>query len=814
MWQTLQEFRYAMRGLRKTPGFTIVALIVLAVSIGANTAVFSVAYNVMLKSLNYRDSNRLTVITDGDTEPVSPADYLDYRAECRGSFERIEAAQAWGGAIDVHGHPEMRPSLQVSAGLFEMLGIAPERGRWFRAGEDRPGAAPVVIISHQLWQHDLDGRTDVIGSVIRISDRAYTVVGVMPASFQFAPFWYTDAQLWSPLDLANRVTDRGGRSLRVFGRLQPGVSRQQAQAQMTAIAKRLEQAYPKSNTNIKATVIGLQEKVSGPVRPTLLLLLATAGFVLLIACADIANLLLTRAIERRREIAVRMAIGASRGHLVRQLASESLLVSGMGCILGVALASWSLALLSRALPVASLPRQGEISLDSTVLLFAVGISLLTGMLCGLAPIAAASRVDFNETLKQGGRGHSGGNQRGTRGLLIATEIAAALVLLVCAGLMIRTLGRLNAVDAGFNPHRLLTLYVFAPPTVETGSERTSFYDRVDRALQAVPGVQRVSGINHLPVGGDVWGFDYVIPGRPAPAPGQTPSAVYRVVRSGYFETMQISMLRGREFSQGDNSQSTPVVIVNEKLARDQWPDQNPIGQTLDLVNLPSDSSGPSDPRKARYTIVGVAADSLQDNWTGKPAEEFYVPFGQHAGGWDISHVAFVLRTGVEPDSILAAAEHAVRSVDPRVTISDAMPMEQIIADKLWRSRLSTMLLTTFATIALVLAAVGIYGVIAYSVRQRRQEVGIRMTLGARRRDVLWLTMRESIFPVMGGVGSGLVLALAAGRWMTSLLYGVPAADPITFGFVTIGLIAVACAATLIPTWSSIGTDLVESLREE
>jgi predicted permease len=811
MRQILKELRYAARALSRSPGFTAVALLVLAVGIGANTAVFTVVYNVLLKPLNYRDSGRLVVVLTRGDNPVSPADYLDYKSQTT-ALDHMAAAQVWGGAIQRQDHSEMVPGMQVSAGLLTMLGIPPERGRLFRSGEDQPGAPPVIVISHKLWQEQFGADPNIIGSSVTIEAHPYTVVGVMPPSFQFAPFWATQTQMWTPFNMSDRRNDRAGRSIRVFARLKDGVTIDQARAQLTTIGKRLERLYPPTNAGVTIEVTRLQEEVTGPIRPTLFVLLATAALVLLIACANIANLLLTRAIGRRREIAVRLAIGAGRWDLIRQLATESLLVSITGGIAGVVLAWWSLALLSRMLPAASLPRQGEIAMEPLVLGFALLASILTGLVCGVFPAVESSGIDVNEHLKQGSRGSVGVPQRRARGLLIAAEVSLALVLLVCAGLMIRTLEQLNAVDPGFNPHNLLTMYVFAPPDEATGPRRLTFFDRVSRALAGVPGIERVSGINHLPISGDVWTFDYSVPGRAAPAPGQQPSAVYRVVRPDYFETMQIPLVQGRGFTARDNAQSQPVVVITERLARHQWPGKNPVGEMLVVPNIPW-----AEPRAVespnRFTIVGVSANVQQD-WASEPSEEFYLPQLQHADAWDQTHIAFVIRTAADPKSILSNAEAGVRAVDLNLTISELMPMEQVIGDKLWRSRICATLLGAFASIALVLAAIGIYGVIAYSVRQRRQEVGIRMALGADRRSVMTMVLRESMGFVFAGIGVGVALAVAAVHWLTSLLYGVQPRDPLTFALVVTGLIGVACAATLIPTWRAVRMDLSSVFRDE
>ncbi|MBV9227028.1 MAG: ABC transporter permease, partial [Acidobacteriaceae bacterium] len=692
-------------------------------------------------------------------------------------------------------------------------GVPPERGRLFRPGEDQPGATPVIIIGHRVWERQFSGDPSIIGKTIRVNAHLYTVVGVMPASFQFAPFWQTEAQMWTPLDLSNRIKDRAGRSLRVFARLKTGMGLEQARIQMTTIARRLEHLYPETNTGVGVEVTPLLEMVTGPVRPTLLVLWATVSFVLLIACANIANLLLTRAIGRRREIAIRLAIGAGPLHLIRQLAGESLLLSVIGGVTGVLLASWSLALLSRFLPVVSLPRLQEITVEPLVLVFATGVSLIAGLLSSLFPALASSRVDVNESLKQGSRGSAGASQSQMRGLLIAAEVSLALVLLVCAGLTLRTLERLSAVNAGFNPNHLLTMDVFAPPADDSGDKRRAFFEQVSYSLAAVPGVERVSAINHLPISGDVWTFDYSIPGRPAPAPGHSPSAVYRVIRPRYFQAMQIPLLRGREFTEQDNAQSADVIIINEKLARHQWPGRDPVGETLDLPYAPRNDAH-TKKFSHRFTIVGVSANVRQSDWAAEAEEEFYLPYLQHADAWDQNHLAFVARTAVDPKSILTAVEKSVRSVHPQLAISELMPMQEIISDKLWRSRLSAILLGVFAAIALALATVGIYGVVSYSVRQRRQEIGIRMALGARRSDVLMLALRESMGPVCVGIGIGVALAFLATRWLVTLLYGVEPTDPATFIIVITGLMGASCAATLVPAWRAISANVLTALRDE
>ncbi len=806
-----RDARYAARLLRKNAGFTAAAVLVLALGIGANTAIFSVVYSVLLKPLPYRDPGSLVVALHSGSYPVSPADFLDYRAQTR-SFAPLGAAQAWGGILAGSDKSEVVPGLQVTPDVMAMLGVQPILGRLFAPDEENPASETrVLLLSHALWQRRFASDPHVIGQPVHIGDRAYIVIGVMPPRFQFAPFWSTQAEMWTPLVLADRgrLHDRSGRSLRLFARLKPGVSVAQAQAEMDTVAHRLAAAYPETNTNLGITVVPLHEKVVGSVRQTLMLLLVTVGFVLVIACADIANLLLTRAVGRRREIAVRLAIGATRAGLVRQLAIESMLVAACGGLAGLLLARGGLDVLRVILPEASLPRQGELSIDATVFAFALVLSLAAGLISGLVPALQASRLDLAESLKEGGRSATEGRvRRRTQNVFIIAQVSLALVLLVCAGLMIRTLRQLNAVDAGFNPQRVLTFDVAEPPQYASHASRVALFKRVQDDLSSVAGVQSVGAINHLPIGGDLWTLGYDVIGRPAPPPGQDFSAVYRVIRTGYLQTMQIPLLRGRDFTEHDSEQAPAVVIINEALARRQWPNGDPVGQHIALHDLAG--SGPPLP----LTIVGVVKNVRQGAWTEDPDDEIYLPYLQRPAAFGLTTLTFVVRTGVDADAMIRTIHEHVANIDRGIPLSRVEPMEQVILDKLWRSRLSAMLLGMFAAIALVLAAVGIYGVIAYAVRQRTQEIGLRMALGATRRDVLALVMKESLTPVAIGIVLGMTTALMATRLLATLLYQVTATDPLTFALVVIALAATGALATAIPTWRAMNADPLTALRHE
>jgi putative ABC transport system permease protein len=795
-----------MRVSIKSPGFAFATILVLALGIGANTAIFSVVYSVLLKPLPYRDPGRLVVALHEGRYPVSPADFLDYRAQVH-AFDRLAAAQAWSGSLAGADKTEEIPGLQVSANMFTTLGVAPLLGRTFSSGEDRPGAPSVLVIGYGLWQRQFGGNPDVVGRTIQLTDRDYTIVGVMPRQFQFAPFWQTHAEMWTPLVLGDRVTDRAGSSLRLFARLRPGVSVAQAQAQMDTVARRLAAAYPKTNAGLSIEVVPLHEKVVGAIRPTLLLLLATAVFVLVIACADIANLFLTRAVTRRKEIAVRLAIGASRWRIVRQLAGESLGLALLGGAGGLLLARMSLGLLNAMLPAASLPRQGEVTIDAAVFGFTLLTSLVVGLVSGIVPAIQASRVDLNESLKAGGRHSTAGGGRRTRAALVIAQVSLALVLLVCAGLMIRTLRNLNVVDAGFNPRNLLALQVHAPAAAyDTAAKRVALFQRVQEKLETLPGVRSASAINHLPIGGDIWALGYDVVGRPAQPPGQEFGAVYRVIRAGYFETMQIPLLRGRAFTARDDDRSPAVVIVNEAMARQQWPGEDAVDRQIVLRE-------PNEPA-VRMTIVGVVKNVRQSDWTGAPDHEMYLPYLQRPNAFGLTALTYVVRTAGEPEMLAKSCEAAVRGIDRSIPLSQVESMQRVIADKLWRSRVSAVLLGIFAAIALALAAVGIYGVISYGVRDRTREIGIRVALGGTRTDILRLVMTTSLRPVSIGVALGLCVAIAASRLINALLYQVTATDTATYVWVVVVLTVTGILATCVPAWRAIKADPLIALRHE
>jgi predicted permease len=819
MQTLLQDLRYGARVLAKSPGFTAVAVVTLALGIGANTAIFSVVNAVLLRPLAYREPERIVTVLHEGQHPVSPANFLDFRASSR-SFDGAAAAEAWGGALDGGGSPEMVSGLRMGEGLFGLLGVPPLVGRTLQPDDYTAGRDRVLVLSHKLWQRMFGGDPAVVGRQLSLSGESYTVVGVMPPEFQFPPFWSTRAEMWTPLDLSSRAANRGANSLRVFARLKPGVAMEQARAEAETISRQLAAAYPETNAGRSLRVDPLNEKVVGNIRPALLVLAAAVAFVLLIACANVACLLLVRTAARQRETAVRVALGATRGRILRQLLAESLLLSLGGALVGVLLAVWGVDWLTSLLAGNStsfsirLPRAGEIKVDGAALAFTFAVSVVTGVLFGLAPALAASKPDLTHALKEGGRGAAGGRRR-LRESLVVAELALALVLLVGAGLLISSFVKLQQVDPGFDPKNVLSLTVSlvgAPQYV--GPSREAYYRQLTGRLEAVPGVEAVGAINHLPLAGDLWGRSIVIEGRPLPPPGQREGAAFRVTRPGYFRAMGIALRAGRDFTERDAPDAPGVVIVNETLARLQWPGEDPLGKRLTLDDPRDTSRAPQ-----WLTVVGVAKAVKQASWTDAPSNEIYLPFQQsgsfYAGrGGPFTSMTLVVRTAVEAQSLAATVQEAVRSLDRTLPVSNVVSLEQVVRDTLWQPRFSLQLIGLLAGVALLLAAVGLYGVMAYTVAERTREVGIRLALGAQRGDVLRLVVGQGMKLALAGVGIGLLAALALTRLMTRLLFEVSATDPRTFAAISALLAAVALAACWIPARRAAKTDPMVALRYE
>ncbi|HEV2829865.1 MAG TPA: ABC transporter permease [Pyrinomonadaceae bacterium] len=794
----IKDLKYAFRMMLKHRSFTFVAVFAIALGIGANTAIFSVVNGVLLRPLPYASPKELTTILHGSS-PVAPANFLDLRQESQ-TFESIAAAQLWGPSLTGRDQPEHLRALQLSANMFHLLGINPALGRAFNAQEDQTGNDHVVVLSNRLWQRRFEADPKIIGQQLMLDGANYEVIGVMPPQFEFAPFWATQTELWVPLNLAARANDRKGSSLRIFGRLKPGISREQAQAEVATIFSRLEQQYPEANKGLTLNVDSLHEKAVGKTRPALLLLLGAVGFVLLIACANVANLLMTRATARKKEIALRIALGASRARIARQLLTESVVLALLGGGLGLLFGILGLRLLLGLGPE-NLPRIQTIGIDGYVLGFTLLLSLLTGLLFGLAPVLQIRKVSFNAALKEGGRGSTDGGRRslGRRSLVIS-EVALALMLLVGSGLLVRSFLRLVSVDPGFDPHNVLTMTIsLAGSEHKTGPQRAAFFDELNERVHSLPGVESVSAINHLPLAGDLWTLGFTIEGRPALLPGEKQGAAYRIVRPDYFQTMGATMLHGRDFSARDNEQSPAVVIVNESLARRVWPNETPIGKRITVAN------------DGLREIVGVVKDVKQSEWSADANPEVYLP---HLQVPSPRGMTLVVRSSSDPLALVGAIKNAVWAIDKNLPVSEVRAMDDVVSDAIGPQRFNTILLGLFSAIALLLAVVGIYGVLSDAVTARTHEIGVRMALGARSADVLRMVVGQGMALVGIGIVVGLFGAYLLTQLMSTLLYEVSATDRATFISIPVVVAAVAFAACLVPARRATKVDPLVALRYE
>ena len=839
MNKLFQDLRYAIRSMRKRPGFTLIAVITLALGIGGSTAIFTVVDAGLLRGLPYKSSESLYHIWEvtpqkgfGQREFSYP-DYQDYLQNQ--AFE-IGAYTGGGGIMSGRGEPERVFAPSASANFFSLLGVEPFLGRTFQPGEDKQGAPRVTVLTYGLWQRRFGGDPNIVGQALTINGQSYTVVGVLPASFQFA---LRNADLWQPYQPTEaQLTRRFMHGTNLIGRLKPDVNPAQAQSELSVIAKRIEQEHHQSHAGTGVKLVPLQEQFVGQVRPILLVLLAAVGFVLLIACANVASLLLTRSLSRQKEVAIRAALGANRWRVVRQLLTESILLSLVGGAVGLLIAYWGVDALVATLPdsqLNALPFLKSLRLDSTILAFSFGLSLMTGLVFGLAPAIQSSRPDLNEVLKEGGRTAAGGAKHRLRSVLVTTEIALAVVLLVGAGLMMKSLLKLLQSDVGFNPQNVLTMTVAVPPSkYDDGTKQIAFYDRLKERVESLPGVSGSGTVNILPLqGGNTTRF--YVDGDPVPPPGQEIEANIRTVNETYFESLGVPLIAGRMFDDRDRAAAPPAnaqganaqtqgarsaqsaqgaqaapqvtnvpgaVIIGKTLADTVFGGRDPIGRRLAY----SSSGGPPD------VVVGVVGDVKIGGLDEALKPVLYFPFRRFPG----VSTNLVVRTNGDPTALVAAIRSETRALEPDVAIFNVRLMEQLIGDSpaAFMRRFPAILIGIFAGVALLLASIGIYGVVSYSVSQQTHYIGVRMALGAQASDILKMVLKQGLTLALAGMAIGAVAAFGLMRLLRSLLFEVQPTDATTFALVLGTLFVVALLACYIPARRATRVDPLIALRYE
>ena len=811
----IQDLRYALRQLHKSPGFAAVAVVTLALGIGANTAIFSVVNGVLLRPLAFKDPHTLVRVwhvpppksfPGMTTFSVSAANYFDWENQNH-VFARMAIYSYRGFALTEGDKPEQVAGCAATSGFFSTLGVQPILGRVFTPEEDQPGHSNVVVLSHRLWQEHFGANPAIVGQNINLDGQSYLVAGVMPATFQFPDF----AQMWTPMAWTDKERAvRGEHHSVVIARLRPGVELKQAQAEMNTISSRLEQQYPADDKGWGALVVPLHDDMVSDVRPALMVLLGAVGFVLLIACVNVANLVLARTFGRQKEIAIRTALGASSARVLRQILTESVLLAVVGGALGLAYAQAAIRLIMAFL-ADKVPHSVEVGLDTKVLAFTAGISVATGILAGILPALRLTRGNVNQSLKQGlGRTDADSSGHRTRSLLVVSEVALSLMLLVGAGLLIRSFQKLHGVNPGFDSHSVLTMNAMVSNSkFPHPAEQAAFFEQVLEKVRTLPGVESAGVVDDIPLDNGGSHQPVAIEGRPVLPMSEQPEVDVRLTSPGYMSALHIPILRGRDFSEQDIAGRPEVVLISESMARQFWPDEDALGKRLTLTFS-------SDKIREVVGIVGdVKLDGLDQT---RPSATLYTPLSQVSvpsmGGWNSFPMTLVVRSFSSPAGLTSAVSNAVHEVDREMPLRDIFTMDELVRNSLSQQRFDMLLLGAFSGLALLLAAVGIYSVLSYNVKRSVREIGIRLALGAQVGDVLRQVVMEGMKPALLGTALGVAGALALGRQLSSLIFEVKPTDPITFVAVTVLLALIAFLASLIPAYRAARVDPMTALRYE
>src|SRR5215217_1275621 len=803
----IKDIRFALRGLRKHPAFTAIAVVTLALGIGASTSIFTVVNAALLRGLPYKSPDRLYHLWEQTPKQEFPKrefsypDYQDYQQN--NVFEGLAAYTGGGGILSGQGEPESLNAPRVNAAFFSVLGVDPFLGRTFQSGEDKQNGPKVTVLTYGLWQRRFGADPNIIGRALTLNGDSYTVIGVLPASFQFA---LRPADLFLPYQpTQNQLTRRFMHGTNLIGRLKAGKTADEAQSELNLIAGRIEQQFNDSHAGVKARVVPLQEEIIGNVRPILLVLLGAVGFVLLIACANVASLLLTRSLARQKEVAIRSALGASRWRVIRQLLTESILLSLAGGIAGLVIAVWGVPALVAVLPQSQLnamPFLKSLHIDASILAFSFGLSLLTGLIFGLAPALQSSKLDLNEALKEGGRQTSTGSGHRLRSAMVVSEIALAVVLLIGAGLMMKSLLRLLQTNIGFNTENLLTMAVILPPAKYTeDNQQINFNDQLHQRVQSLPGVAAAGTVNILPVNsGNTTRF--FIDGDPVPVPGKETEANIRTVSEDYFKTLGVPLVAGRTFDERDGPDKPGVVIIGKTIADRMFGGRDPVGMRIRYSSIQGEPD----------LIVGVVGDVKITGIDEALRPVLYYPFRQSSS----TFANLVARTNTDPTTVAAAIRSEIRNLEPDAAILNVRTMNEMIAQTpaSFMRRFPALLISIFAGVALLLALIGIYGVVSYTVSQQTHYIGVRMALGASPSDILKMILKQGLLLALLGVGIGVGAAFGLMRLLSTLLYQVSATDASTFAIVTGTLFAVALLACFVPARRATKVDPLVALRYE